>query len=79
MFLKLHKTPCLHKLFHYSPALLGIIILMHVLMCLVSVFTSGLLLLEIFKVPYLPYYLMDFDHIKRKINSLKVADNGMST
>ena len=52
---------------------------MHVFMCLVSLFTTGLLPLEIFKVPYLPYYLMDFDQIKRRINSLKVFYNGIST
>ena len=36
-------------------------------MFLVSLFTNGLHPLEIFKMPYLPYYLMDFD----QINSLK--------
>ena len=40
-------------------------------MFLVSLFTNGLLPLEIFKMPYLPYYLMDFDQIKRRINSSK--------
>ena len=65
MFLKVHKTPYLHRFFHYPPAILGIIILMHVLTFLVSLFTIDLLPLEISKMPYLPHYLMDFDQIKR--------------
>ena len=72
MFFKVHKTPYLHRFFHYPPAILGIIILMHGFMCFVSLFTNGMLPLEIFKVPYLSYYLMDFDQIKRRIKSLKV-------
>ena len=44
---------------------------MHVLTFLVSLFTNDLLPLEIFKMLYLPYYLMDFDQIKRRINSSK--------
>ena len=58
----MHVSECL---FYYPPAILGIIILMHVLTFLVSLFTIDLLPLEIFKMPYLPYYLMDFDQIKR--------------
>ena len=71
MFLKVHKTPYLHRFFHYPPAILGIIILRHVLTFLVSLFTNGLLPLEIFKMLYLPYYWMDFDQIKRRINRSK--------
>ena len=44
---------------------------MHVLTFLVSLFTNGLLPLAIFKMPCLPYYLMDFDQIKRRINTSK--------
>ena len=44
---------------------------MHSFMCLVSLFTIGLLPLEIFKMPYLPYYFIDFDQIKKSLNSLK--------
>ena len=72
MFLKDHKTPYLHRFFHYPPAILVIIILVHGFMCLISLFTNGLLPLEIFKEPYLPYHLMDLDQIKKRINSLKV-------
>ena len=71
MFLMAHKTQYLHRFFHYAPAILGLIILMHVLMFVVSLFTNGLLPLEILKMPYLPYYMMDFDQIKRRINCLK--------
>ena len=58
------ETPYLHRFFRYLSATLRIIILMHVLMFLISLFTIGLLPLEIFKMPYLPFYLMDFDQIK---------------
>ena len=37
---------------------------MHVLMFLVSLFMNGLVPLEIFKGPYLSYYVMDFDQKK---------------
>ena len=38
---------------------------------LVSLFTNGLLPLEIFKVPYQLCYLTVFDKTKRRISSLK--------
>ena len=55
--LQAHKTPYLHRLqFHYPPAILGIIILMHGFMCLVSLHANGLLSLEFFSKCHI--YLM---------------------